>query len=361
MPDLCFNGKFLCAPPSGVHRVAEEIIRAIDAKLAEDDQPIRAAVLHPPAIRRVLPLNVIPHRRVGRSGGPVWEQTELPRAARGGLLINLCNLGPVSARDAITMIHDAQVRDAPESYSAAFRAYYNAAQPVIGRRHRMILTVSNYARMRLMVNRTAPAEAIRVVHNGVDHVSRVAPDRNAIHSYGLSAGGYVMALANAQSHKNISILTQAFRDPRLSRLALVLFGDDPVPAIDADAPKNVIAVGRIADTTLYGLMSNALAYACPSLTEGFGLPPLEAMAVGAPVIAAPRGAMPEILGEAAIWADPEDPAAWVNEILRIGADPARRAERIAAGRRRASLYRWASAADRILDLTREAAPLRVSA
>lgn len=361
MPDLYFNGKFLSAPPSGVHRVAEEIIRAVDARLAEGDEPARAAILHPPGIRRELPLKVIPHRRAGRSAGPVWEQTELARAARGGLLINLCNLGPVSARNAVTMIHDAQVRDAPESYSAAFRAYYNAVQPVLGRRHRLILTVSNYARMRLMVHRTAPAEAIRVVHNGVDHVSRVAPDRNAVHTCGLSPGGYVMALANAQPHKNIAVLTEAFRDPRLSDLTLVLFGDDPVHAIDANAPKNVISAGRVSDAALYGLMSNALAYACPSLTEGFGLPPLEAMALGAPVIAAPRGAMPEVLGEAAIWADPEDPAAWAGEILRLRADGAKRAERSSAGRARASRYRWADAADRIVNLTREAAPLRIPA
>lgn len=361
MPDLFFNGKFLTAPPTGVHRVAEEIIRAIDARLAERGGDCGAAILHPPGIKRELPLRVIPHRRVGRSGGPVWEQTELPRAARGGLLINLCNLGPVSSRNAITMIHDAQVRDAPGSYSAAFRAYYNAVQPVIGRRHRAILTVSGYSRARLMAHGTAPQEAIHVVHNGVDHATRAAPDRAAAFARGLRPGGYVLALASAQAHKNIAVLTRAFRDPRLGGLTLALVGDDPLAMIDRQAPPNVATLGRVPDEALFGLMADALAFASPSLTEGFGLPPLEAMALGAPVVAAPRGAMPEIMGEAAIWADPDDPADWADAFLRLRADAAHAAAHSAAGRDRAARYSWNDAAGRILDLIGEAAPLRRAA
>ena len=97
MPEIAFNGKFLSAAPTGVHRVAEEIIRAVDALIAEESG-VKATILHPANIRRELPLLVTPHRRVGLATGPLWEQSDLPRAAGDRLLINLCNLGPVVAR-----------------------------------------------------------------------------------------------------------------------------------------------------------------------------------------------------------------------------------------------------------------------
>lgn len=354
MRRLWFNGKFLTASPTGVHRVAEELIRACDQRLAEIREEMKgrdaleATLLHPRNIQRELPLRAIPHLSVGHATGPLWEQTELARAAHGGTLVNLCNLGPVIARDAVTMIHDAQVREAPTSYSAAFRAYYNVVQPVIARRHKSVLTVSKYAGAALVRHKIAPADAVQVVPNGVDHVHRTPPDVGAARARGLTPGRYVLALANAQPHKNIAMLIRAFNFERLAGAQLVLFGDDHPARIEPSAGRNVAHLGRVSDAELYGLMAQAGAFACPSLTEGFGLPPLEAMAMGAPVIAAPCGALPEVLGPAATYADPHEPGDWADAIIAALALPEARARRAAEGRARAELFRWDRAGDLLL-------------
>lgn len=364
MSRLILNGKFLSAPPTGVHRVAEELIRALDARLAAEGGP-EAVLLAPPNAGRALPLSAIRQRRVGLTTWQIWEQAELPLRAGPGLLVNLCNLGPVARANAVTMIHDAQVRETPESYGPAFRAFYRAAQPVIGRRHRRILTVSEHSRQALIRWRVAPEAAIRVIPNGADHVRRTPPDRDAPRALGLRPGGYVLALGSAQAHKNTALLFEAFRDPALAGVPLVLFGMDPPAAIAADPPLNVIWAGRVTDARLFGLMAGAGAFACPSTTEGFGLPPLEAMALGAPVLAAPCGALPETLGPAALYAPPNDPAAWATAVAALLADPAARTERAAAGRARAARFSWSGAAERLLtvveELEREPAPCPASA
>jgi glycosyltransferase involved in cell wall biosynthesis len=232
--------------------------------------------------------------------------------------------------------------------------------PRIGHRHRSILTVSKFARTRLLHYRIAPAEAIHVIHNGVDHVRQVAPDRATARAKGLIPGRYVLALASTQSHKNIALLTRAFADPALADITLALVGGASVTRISPEASANVTSLGQVSDSALFGLMADALAWACPSLTEGFGLPPLEAMALGAPVIAAPRGALPEVLGAAPLWAAVDDPAEWVRHILHLATDHTEASRRSELGRRHAARFTWAASGEALLTLLgserHEAAP-----
>ncbi|MEM7545964.1 MAG: glycosyltransferase family 1 protein [Pseudomonadota bacterium] len=353
MRPILLNGKFLSAHPTGVHRVAEETIRALDQRLSAMEDAPYAHLLCPRDATRTIPLAHVQKRTIGKATWQIWEQSDLPRFAGPGMMINLCNLGPVARRDAVTMIHDAQVHDSPHSYSPAFRTYYRTVLPIIARRHRSVLTVSAHSRAALVRHGIAEESKITVIHNGVDHVMRTAPDRSAARARGLAPLRYVVALANAQAHKNIAMLIDAFRDPRLHDVVLVLVGRDPVAKIAPDAPPNVMSTGHLGEAALYGLMQNALAFACPSLTEGFGLPPLEAMLLGTPVIAAPCGALPEVLGTAALWSSPHRPAEWVNVICALagssGPSAAFRAERGALGRRHAAAFTWDRAAGQLLD------------
>ena len=113
-------------------------------------------------------------------------------------------------------------------------------------------------------------------------------------------------------------------------------------------PANVVFTGRIPDRRLRGLLETALCLAFPSTTEGFGLPPLEAMLVGCPAVAAPCGALPEICGEAVLYVPPNDAAAWARTIAMLAEDSNARARLAAAGRAHAQRFTWTAAAHRLL-------------
>ncbi|MDM0043333.1 glycosyltransferase family 1 protein [Variovorax dokdonensis] len=363
---LVINGKFLqpSTSRSGVYRVAREMLVALDRMLADD--PALAArvdcrLMLPRDQDPGLPLSRIQverrqdARRLGsrfdRFYGVLWEQTVLPWRSRGATLISLCNIGPVARRDAFTMVHDAQVYSSPASYSLAFRSWYRLVLPLLGRRNRSLLTVSGYSKAQLVQFGVAEAERIRVIHNGCDHVKRLVPDADAVHSLGLNGDQFVLALANLQPHKNIAMLLQAFESQALANVTLALFG--PAKREDFErqghvVPPNVRFLGFVSDEQLAGLLKAATALAFPSTTEGFGLPPLEAMLLGCPTIAAPCGALPEVCGDAVLWADARSPDQWAEQILRCCIDPALRDEMRARGRGQAARFTWARAVEGLL-------------
>lgn len=351
---VCFNGKFLSAEGSGVHRVAAELVRALDQLLVER----RAAE---PPIEILMPRNAVPGARtrrilprvVGALTWIPWEQLDLPRHARGGLLVNLCNLGPLATRCAITMVHDAQVYLSPRSYSLGFRLWYRLALPVLGRRNQRILTVSSYSRDQIARFGIAPKDRITVIRNGADHILRPIADTGALARLGLTPRRYACALASTQAHKNIGVPLAAFARPELADLTLVLIGGEGRAAFERRGlrvPPNVVFAGRVPDGELRALLENALCYLCPSLTEGFGLPPLESMLLGTPAIVSPEGALPEICGGAAIYAATHEPAAWAIRVRRLADDPAMWRARSAVARARAEGFTWRRAAEELLEV-----------
>ncbi|MFT3972930.1 MAG: glycosyltransferase family 1 protein [Amaricoccus sp.] len=335
---VAVNARVLATGEGGVRRVAAELLRALDHLLPE---------------RGYAPLP-----RLSPAGGTpqLWEQAALPLAARGRLILGLGNQGPVLARNAITMIHDAQVFISPASYSAGFRRWYMASLPLIGRRHRRILTVSRFAAAELARHGVASTGRITVVPNGVDHILRPAPDRSIFDRLGVAPGSYACALANSQAHKNVGLLLRAFARPELAHLHLVLTGAARAEAFAAPVPANVIFAGAVSDAELRALLGAALCQLCPSTTEGFGLPPLEAMRLGTPAIIAPLGALPETCGTAAIRAPADDPAAWAAAILRLAADPDEARARGAAGRDHARAFTWHRAAEAVLAILEAECP-----
>lgn len=154
-------------------------------------------------------------------------------------------------------------------------------------------------------------------------------------------------------HKNVATLINAFIDADLDNIDLVIAGGGN-PKIFRDAglreAPNVCYTGRITDEELKALYAQAMAFACPSISEGFGLPPLEAMTFGCPVIATTGGAVPEVCGDAALYADPHDQDAWRDAIIRLVADPALRVQLGEQARDRASQFTWLSAATQMFDV-----------
>ena len=161
---LAFNGKFLSAHMTGVHRVADELLSAIDQLVKPGDYQMR--IIKPKDSKREMGLTHFDEAVSGALTWQFWEQFELPRlAGKDELLVSLCNLSPLAKKRAVTMIHDAQVYLTPQSYSRPFRAWYRFALPRIGRKNLAILTVSDYSRQQLVRHGVATAEKIHVIHN----------------------------------------------------------------------------------------------------------------------------------------------------------------------------------------------------
>jgi glycosyltransferase involved in cell wall biosynthesis len=357
-PKVVFNGKFYSAQMTGVHRVAEELLQALELLLAE--HPLKSSfqseILLPSNVQKQPVFARIKAQPPGRLPWIWWEQLELPWRARSELLVNLCNLGPLADRGGITMIHDAQIYLSPESYSAAFVAWYKLALPTLGRNASYILTVSNYSKQQLVHFKIAPAEKIRVIHNGVDHVLRSTADFEILRKHALAPHKYILALANTQAHKNISILFRAVEALADNQIKLVLMGGASkadFEAIGSTPPPSVVFTGRITDGEMRGLMERALCFACPSLTEGFGLPPLEAMLVGCPSVIAPRGALPEVCSDVALQADASDANAWAAQFHRLDSEPEFRAGLVAPSVAHAAQFTWKKSAQRLLEVIRD--------
>ena len=351
---VVFNGKFLTAPPSGVHRVAEELIKHTDQLLSEQGPPSRDwRLLCPRDAKRDLPLKVVQRRQVGHLTWQPWEQIELPLLARDDLLVNLCNLAPLAGRPGITMIHDAQVFISPESYSSAFRAWYQFALPRAGAKSVKILAVSEFSRRQLAEYGIADFDRIEVIHNGVDHLDTFEPDNRIIQRLGLGGRPFAVGLANTQKHKNIAMLIDTFSRPEMSAMRLVLVGREGADAFEARGlkiPPNVVFAGRVSDEEFKALFDHAVCLAFPSTTEGFGLPPLEAMVAGCPAIVAPCGALPEICGDAALYVDAHDPIAWAQTLLALADAPQERLRLATLGRSQAARFTWRSSAQRLKDI-----------
>jgi glycosyltransferase involved in cell wall biosynthesis len=231
---------------------------------------------------------------------------------------------------ATTTIHDLQHEAYPQFFSRPQLSYRRHVYGRSVRASRLVIAVSEHVRDDLVERLGYPAERVRVIHHGVDH-ERFAPD-------GSAREPFLLYPANWWPHKNHELLLEAFAAVRRERpeLRLVLTGSDHPPGL----PDGVTSLGRVPDERLVELYRGAAALVFPSLYEGFGLPPLEAMACGCPVAVSRVAALPEVCGDAAVYFDPtsaEGIAAGIVEVL----DRPR-----AGGPARAALFTWREFAHR---------------
>jgi glycosyltransferase involved in cell wall biosynthesis len=351
MTPLVVNGRFLTQAMTGVQRYATEITRALDALSGEGRAP-PMRVLAPPGAAAPW-LSHIPLETVGSLGGQGWEQMALPRAARGAMLVSLGNTGPIlaGARQAV-VIHDAGAFDTPESYSLAFRTWYRALQRLLARRGARIVTVSAFSRARIAASLSLPEASIAVTSEGGEHALREPPDASVLSRNGLAPRRFALAVGTRAAHKNLAALGAGAELLAARGMALAAAGaSDPAvfrPAAGA-AGRGAIALGRVSDAELRALYEAALCLVFPSRYEGFGLPPVEAMAAGCPVVAARAGAVPEVCGDAALWFDPEAPSSLPAALARLIDEPGLAEALREAGRARAARFTWRAAAERLLD------------
>jgi glycosyltransferase involved in cell wall biosynthesis len=307
----------------GVERWARELCARLPVL-----RPDRYAVASPPA--------ALAHR-----AGHAWEQGVLPfRARRAALLLGPANLAPVAFPRNVVVIHDAAVLREPGWYSAAYARWHGALLPAIARGARRVITVSAFSAREL---RALTGVEAAVVPGGVDERFTPGADPGpARAALGLDRP-YVLCVASRMTRKNLAALGVTASRLAARGIDLVAAGGERPQFRAARASAGPRDLGPVPDAHLPGLYAGASAFVLPSLYEGFGLPCLEAMACGAPVVAADAAALPETCGDAALYADPRDPGAIADAVERA-LEPAT-AERLrAAGVARARRFTWEATA-----------------
>lgn len=350
------NGDFLTLPREGVARYARELVQALDALVSEGHRltdGLDLTLVAPIPSQQTFSLRSIPVQVVPEAIRPhlpqVWVQFQLPRHVSGGLL-SFCNLAPLAVSRHIVCIHDLQTRLTPESYGRMFRWTHRVMLPLLGRRAAHIVTVSETSRQHLADYGVAARGKVSVGYNGSDHALRWQPDRAVVQPGGRP---YVLCIGRTQTHKNPELVRSIAPSLDAAGFDLAIVGaPDRLRPLLGDAT-NIRYLGSLDDNSLAACLRAAHCLLLPSRFEGFGLPAVEAMAWDCPVVASTAPCLPEICADAALYADPDRPEAWVGAILSLAADPALRARLIAAGQRRAARFTWRAVAETYLSLMAE--------
>jgi glycosyltransferase involved in cell wall biosynthesis len=356
LPLVVINGRFLTKTVTGVQRYATQMVLALQKLPCR----FRFVVIapHGPLVSKV-PNLIQDNFPVG---GHIWEQIRLPyllKKVEADILWCPGNTAPISNYDVklILSLHDASLFAGPEWFSLSFRLYYHLMMPLMIKGISKIITVSEFSRQELSkYNLVRKDSNIEVIYCGLTSFKNKQSDKGIEK---LQNTKYVLSLGSRDPRKNISRLLLAWNNmPHLLKTGRILaitgnassaFAKEKFAII----PKDVVFLGYISDEHLYSLYSHADAFIFPSLYEGFGMPPLEAMSCGTPVLASNKGALPEICGNAALYCDPYNLDDMVTKLIQLLTDKSLVADLRKRGVERAKYFNWEKSARQMIDVFEE--------
>ena len=321
-------------------------LRTLGYRVTGVQRYLRSLLPHMPA-----ELNSIkPAQALQGIKGHLWEQLYLPTQLRRRLLWSPGNTGPIGISRQVLTVHDAAALDHPEWFERKFALWYAALLPRLIRKVRTIITVSQFSKERIVQLSGVEPGRVHVIYNGVGQHFH-PPDPKTIKKlrtdYDLT-GPYILFVGSLEPRKNLRILIEAWRLGGFdgAKLAVVGTGGHVFANLGFDAiPAGVRLLGRLEDEVLAALYSGTAGFVYPSVYEGFGLPPLEAMACGCPVAVSDIPAHREVFGKAAMYFDPfspEDLSSKLKCLLQL--DSPSRASFFEKGLNHAATYSWERAA-----------------
>ncbi len=361
-----FDGRGFSSPAAGIRRYSTELVRALTSL----GEPLEVVALGGDPARIPVDLERIPESAHPPSNAG-WTLIGLPRTASRAR-VNVIHAPAYTAPfwagvPVVLTIHDVSYETHPEWYPYRRdwlrRYFYRRSARAAAR----VLTVSAFSASEIMAAYGIPAARITVTPLGVHHGTFGAGDRNlALDLPANVTEPFLLHVGDLHERRNLPLVLDAVLEARrhfgaAAAMSLVLAGVDRgiseglcAMAAEAGSPEAVVALGPVSEDRVHALYRGATALVYPSLYEGFGLPLIEAMASGTPVLASHEASIPEVLGGAGLLLDPHDVSAWRDAIIRVVNDESLRSDLRARGLARAATYTWQRTARLTLNVYREA-------
>lgn len=309
---------------------------------------------------------IAPGRGARGIAGHAWEQLVLPSKLSNRLLFCPSNTAPICVRDQVVTIHDLAVFDYPEAFNQRFAAWYQFLLPRMARRVKQVITVSEFIKERILFHTKIGADRIVVIPNGVSPKFRpeaISDFDAAASALALPSRDYVLVVGSLEPRKNLRRLFRAWdrmRHQAPNECWLVVVGDKGSTRVFSETrferlPQRVFFTGRVDELHLPSLYAGAVAFAYVSLYEGFGLPIVEAMAAGTPVLAGKGSSLSELVGTAGLAVDPEDEEEIAAGILALVENSTLRQDLRQRGLLRAREFSWDETARRTWHVLESAA------
>ena len=323
--DIVVNGRFLARRVTGVERYGREVLQWIEGNCR---------------VKK-------PKRKLNGIMGHGWEQFILPGMIdSNSLLWSPANTGPVFVRNQILTIHDLSPFEHPEWFQPGFAVWYRLLLPMLVRRVQRIIVLSESVRRKVMMRFSLPAEKVATIPAGVNtskfHPRNVSTDMER----------YILFVGSLEPRKNLFGLLKVWDEikgqhPNISLLVAGTSGSAFRKLSYPLSADRVRWIGYVPEMDLPALYAGADLFIFPSFDEGFGLPVLEAMACGTPVLASNGGALPEVVGDAGVIFDLSNSSALASLISECLSNARLRASLREKGLARAKLFSWQTTAESV--------------
>lgn len=307
MEKILINGDYLAFDTfAGVSRFATELLAEFDLLLDSLD----VEMVTPEYAKKIPEFQNIKVIKFENQSILKWKHTALPEYVKrnNALLIDLTQAFPMNMKG-ITCVHDCIPELVPTAYSGIIGKYIKKPLKLIQRRRVIknsvaVLTVSDYSKQDIARIYHINPDKITVVANAWQHIEKTPYDNNIVKKYNLTDAEFYFTLGSRVPHKNLQWIVAAARQNKDS--LFVVSGENSYSKNfdEEQFPQNIIFTGYINDGEIRSLMSKCKAFILPSIYEGFGIPPMEALAEGAPIIISNTSCLPGIYGDSAHYIDP---------------------------------------------------------